>query len=212
MYALLFTRFGIEEAKVNRRTFFSIVALTTAAASKLYIHIDIVTVGVYEILPKTTEKKCMRKLMHTGRWERQKNPSSCASVWNFCCQCFLSMCATASSSQESALDDSWRASVYLWASNVRKIPSFIDIKAERQWGDSKYIKSAQPHRQFFLRLHVFYLNFPLFGAFNYFPFYFLVAFVILPSSPHLFLTLGEEFHAFSNQWWSSWQWLLFVCQ
>ena len=56
MYALLFTRFGIEEAKVNRRTFFSIVALTTAAASKLYIHIDIVTVGVYEILPKTTEK------------------------------------------------------------------------------------------------------------------------------------------------------------
>lgn len=54
-YFLLFTCFGIEEAKVNRQTFF-IVVLTAAAANKLYIHIDIVTVGVYEILPKTTEK------------------------------------------------------------------------------------------------------------------------------------------------------------
>lgn len=150
--------FGIEEAKVNRRTFFSIVALTTAAASKLYIHIDIVTVGVYEILPKTTEKKYMRKLMHTGRYEKGKKILLHALDINlrFCVELLLSMFFEHVRNSIELTRVCVRLtlvlylSVFVSESNVRKIPSFIDILRQRGIeGDGEKNKSAQPHRQIF---------------------------------------------------------------
>lgn len=75
-------RFGIEEAKVNRRTF-SIVVLTAAAVSKLYIHIDIVTVGVYErSYPKPPKKKKLYEKAHAHRQMRTaKKISSLCGVF-----------------------------------------------------------------------------------------------------------------------------------
>lgn len=103
-----------------------IVVLTAAAASKLYIHSDIVTVGVYEILPKTTEKKNLYEKSSCTQADEYGKKKFFA-VWSICCECFLSMCANAWNDQEPASDR--RVSLCKCAT-LRKIPSFIDINSE----------------------------------------------------------------------------------
>lgn len=107
--------------------------------------------------PKKKEREmlCMSKKAHAHRKRRGNGKT----LWNICCQCFLSMCATAASIWESALD----LLVWLCECKIFLFHRYKCRAAIRERRDLKHHnKSAPPHRQISLslshspRLHIYF--------------------------------------------------------